>query len=298
MTDKKYFWLKLDRNFFKRHDIRIIESQENGKDYILFYLKLLVKSIDHDGLLRFNESIPYDEKMLSIITDTNIDIVRSATKIFCELKLMEILDDQTIFMAEVQKMIGSQAASTERTREYRKRKQLIENKQDDVTCDKMKQKCDIEKELELDKELDKDNNTRARARDFYFSKFYNYYPIKRGKGQAQRAFDSCLKKQMIKTEAELSKFFDKLINALNLQITEKRLQKEAFQFVAPWKHPSTWLNGECWLDEVDLKTVKESKQQAKTTASENMKSYGSWLKKKAMEENIKIETGEIEYESN
>ena len=59
---EKFYWLKLDRDFFKRHDIKIIEAMPNGKDYILFYLKLLCESIDHDGSLRFNENIPYSEQ--------------------------------------------------------------------------------------------------------------------------------------------------------------------------------------------------------------------------------------------
>lgn len=96
--DKRYYWLKLKRDFFKRHDIRIIESQPNGKDYILFYLKLLCESVDHNGNLRFSETIPYNEEMLSTITNTNIDIVRSAIKVFHELKMMEILDDGTLYM--------------------------------------------------------------------------------------------------------------------------------------------------------------------------------------------------------
>ena len=41
MADKKYYWLKLKKDFFKRHDIQIIENMPNGKDYVLFYLKLL-----------------------------------------------------------------------------------------------------------------------------------------------------------------------------------------------------------------------------------------------------------------
>ena len=45
---KKYYWLKLKRDFFKRHDMRIIEVMPNGKDYILFYLKMLLESIDHE----------------------------------------------------------------------------------------------------------------------------------------------------------------------------------------------------------------------------------------------------------
>ena len=34
--NKRYYWLKLEEDFFKRHDIKIIESMPNGKDYILF----------------------------------------------------------------------------------------------------------------------------------------------------------------------------------------------------------------------------------------------------------------------
>jgi predicted phage replisome organizer len=117
--DKKYFWLKLKRDFFKRHDIRIIESMPNGKDYILFYLKLLCESVDHNGNLRFSENIPYNENMLATITDTNVDIVRSAVKVFTELGMMEVMDDGTYYMTEVNKMIGSETYWAEQKRKQR-----------------------------------------------------------------------------------------------------------------------------------------------------------------------------------
>lgn len=108
MSDKKYYWLKLKKDFFKRHDIQIIESMPNGKDYILFYLKLLVESVDHDGELRFNDTVPYNEDMLSTITNTNIDVVRSAMKVFTELKMIDLMEDKTIYMNEVNKMMGTE----------------------------------------------------------------------------------------------------------------------------------------------------------------------------------------------
>lgn len=117
--DKKYYWLKLKRDFFKRHDIRIIESMPNGKDYILFYLKLLCESVDHEGKLRFSDEIPYNEEMLSTITNTNIDIVRSAIKVFSNLNMMEVLDDGTYHMQEVNKMIGSETYWAQKKREQR-----------------------------------------------------------------------------------------------------------------------------------------------------------------------------------
>lgn len=112
--EKKYYWLKLDKNFFKRHDIRIIEAMPNGKDYILFYLKLLVESVSHDGMLRFSDAIPYDENMLSTITNTNIDIVRAAIGVFTNLQMIEIMDDKTIFMVEVENMTGSETKWAEK----------------------------------------------------------------------------------------------------------------------------------------------------------------------------------------
>lgn len=119
--DKKYYWLKLKRDFFKRHDIQIIESMPNGKDYILFYLKLLCESVDHDGCLRFNEQIPYNEQMLSTITNTNVDIVRGAISVFASLKMMEVMDDGTYYMSEVNKMLGSETYWAQKKREQRER---------------------------------------------------------------------------------------------------------------------------------------------------------------------------------
>ena len=119
MAVKKYYWLKLKRDFFKRHDIRIIESMPNGKEYVLFYLKLMMEAIDHNGALRFSDTIPYNEQMLSVITDTNIDIVRSAMKILRELNLVEMMDDSTLYVTETEKLIGSETEWAEKKRIYR-----------------------------------------------------------------------------------------------------------------------------------------------------------------------------------
>lgn len=158
--NKKYYWLKLKRDFFKRHDIRIIEEMENGKDYILFYLKMLLESIDHEGELRFSDTIPYNEKMLSVITNTNIDIVRSAMKVFIDLKMVEIFDDNTIYMTEVLKLTGSETATAERMRRSRKNRKALSG------CNNVTDECnneqicyteiDIEKEIEIDTEIEID----------------------------------------------------------------------------------------------------------------------------------------------
>lgn len=155
---KKYYWLKLKRDFFKRHDIRIIEEMPNGKDYILFYLKLLLESIDHEGNLRFSEAIPYNEQMLSVVTNTNVDIVRSAMKIFIELNMMDILDDQTIYMAEVQSMIGCAADNDNANRQRRFREKqktlMLQSVTESVTKNNESKSIEKETEKETDREIE------------------------------------------------------------------------------------------------------------------------------------------------
>lgn len=148
--DKKYFWLKLKRDFFKRHDIRIIESMPNGKDYILFYLKLLCESVDHEGNLRFSENIPYNEKMLATITDTNVDIVRNAVSVFTELGMMEVMDDGTYYMTEVNKMIGSETYWAEQKRKQRALDNVQQLSAPSPTCPSKSKSKSLEIELNDD----------------------------------------------------------------------------------------------------------------------------------------------------
>jgi predicted phage replisome organizer len=157
----------MKKDFFKRHDIRIIEAMPNGKDYVLFYLKLLLESIDHDGTLRFSDTIPYDEQMLSIVTNTNIDIVRSALKLFCELSLVEIMDDQTIFLQEVESMIGDETDWAAKKRAFRQEKINNALQIEDISRtkkDNVRQEIEIEKEI--DKELEKEIEHSAKSRRF------------------------------------------------------------------------------------------------------------------------------------
>ncbi|WP_282804554.1 phage replisome organizer N-terminal domain-containing protein [Clostridium tetani] len=177
MSNKRYYWLKLQDNFFDREEIKVVESMKNGKDYILFYMKLLLKSVKTEGELRFRGVIPYTPEMLSSITNTDIDTVMVAVDMFTQLGLMEKWDDGTLFMIETQNMVGSETDSAKRMRKLRKehrKKQLPPSQCDgDVQgSDENVQNSDIEidTEIELDKELDIDKDIKI---DSNYVEFFN-----------------------------------------------------------------------------------------------------------------------------
>ena len=156
---RRYFWLKLDKGFFKRHDIKIIESLDNGKEYVLFYLKLLCEATSHEGELRFSEDIPYDNKMLAIVTETNVDTVKAAMDIFVQLGLVKIAEDSTIIMAEMGKMIGSETHAAKRKRAQR------EQRGDNVPL--LSQKCRTEKEIEKEIEIEIEKDCSSSGCDIW-----------------------------------------------------------------------------------------------------------------------------------
>lgn len=162
---KKYYWLKLKRDFFKRHDIRIIEKMPNGKEYALLYVKLMLESIDHEGTLRFSEELPYDNEMLAAVTDTDLDIVEGAINLFYKLKIISKDEDGTIILPGVQQLIGSavdnDAANRQRRSRERKKQAAAEsvtNVTENVTPtvtknnESKRKRIDKDKDKELKKE--------------------------------------------------------------------------------------------------------------------------------------------------
>jgi len=178
MSDtKQYYWLKLKDNFFERDEIKIIESQPNGKDYIIFYMKLLLKSVKTEGKLFFRDVIPYTPEMLASITNTSVDTVKVAVDMFTTLGLMARMDDGALFMAETQYMIGKETTWAIQKREQRATLNL--DKLDKLSGQKrtMSGHCppEIDIELDIDKEPPKSSegiiNSELKKQDIVLKDF-------------------------------------------------------------------------------------------------------------------------------
>ena len=263
---KKYYWLKLKKDFFKRHDIRIIEAMPNGKDYILFYLKLLVESVDHEGSLRFSDTIPYNDEMLAVITNTNVDIVKTALEVFVNLKMIEVLDDQTIYMSEVEKMIGSAADNDNAIRQKRFRDNQKALKQvaleESVTKNNASVTECVTKDNESKRksksiELDTDNSNnvfspviseKAAKREFMFEDFWKAYP----KCFRKTNKKGC-KSKFLKIE-NLEQIFPDIIASLEMQKKSRQWNEKDGQFIPA---PLTWINQERWTVE-DERTERQT----------------------------------------
>ena len=228
----KYYWLKLERGFFKRHDITIIENYggyPDGQLMVNLYMRLLAESIDHNGNLRFSAEKPYNNLMLSAITGIDIKVVEKGMECFKEFELIKVLNDGTIFMTKVEKMLGV-GSSTERVRAYRERQKEVQK--NDVVNE------DVEVEEEIKPKKPKPLKEPTMKNDELFEQFWSVYPRKVGKDKCQKWF---------KIRKITQEFVDDLVVAINLQKKSEQWAKDDGQYIP---HPYTWLNRGGWNDEL------------------------------------------------
>ena len=157
----KYYWLKLPRDFFKRHDMIILESMDNGWTYEMIFVKLLAESIDHDGELRFSDSIPYNSKMLSSICRTDEKTMEEALNAFQSLGLVKIDKKKTLSVPIATKMIGSAEDNDAANRQRRCRER---KREESASCDKDVTKCHTEVTEKRDKDVTKDNESKRKRK--------------------------------------------------------------------------------------------------------------------------------------
>lgn len=183
LSNKRYYWLKLDEAFFEDDTIEWVEEQENGERYVLFYLKLCLKSLKDEGcLIRYvgETLIPYDVKALAKLTNTDQDTVAVSLRVFEEIGLIERRDSGEIYMKQINEMIGSETDAAKRVRKHRAREAMLQSNDDLLQSNaKMLQsntgvtKCNTEKDIDIEKELRDKSNSKDKPTDY--KSVYDYY---------------------------------------------------------------------------------------------------------------------------
>lgn len=125
-NNKRYYFLKLKEDFFRDETIILLEDCKDGFLYSNILLKMYLLSLKHEGQLLLSQGIAYTPQMIATLTNHQVGTVEKALQIFAQLGLVEELTDGTLFMTNIQSLIGK--SSTEGERKQRERAKFKENK--------------------------------------------------------------------------------------------------------------------------------------------------------------------------
>ena len=180
--NKRYYYLKLKDTFFDSEEMKILESIDNGILYQNLYLKICLISLKSNGALLFKDMIPYNLDMIATITRINKDIVRTGLNVFKQLGLITIADNETIYMSDIQTLIGKASTESDRVSKYKKKLDTIkiEEEASNNSVEEQEENCNnsVEKlqknyasvtpEREIEKEIENEraNDTPPPSSDF------------------------------------------------------------------------------------------------------------------------------------
>lgn len=157
---KRYFWLKLHKDFFQRKEIKRLRKIAGGDTYTIIYLKMLLRSIMSDGKLYFDGLEDDFASELALDLDEKEENVQITIQYLLKSGLLEMCSDEEYYLPDTKDSTGCETAVASRVRKHRERKKAL---QCNVDVTQVKQLCngEIEKELEKDKEIDKEIDNKC-----------------------------------------------------------------------------------------------------------------------------------------
>ena len=150
---KRYFWLKLHKDFFKRKEIKRLRKIAGGDTYTIIYLEMLLRSIIDDGKLFFDGLEDDFASELALDIDEDEENVKITIQFLLKAGLLEIRSDEEYYLPDTKDSTGSETSTAVRVRRYREKQKALQCNAD-VTQVKHFVNGEIEKEIELEKELE------------------------------------------------------------------------------------------------------------------------------------------------
>lgn len=154
MAEKRYYWLKLYKDFFTSKRIKMLRSIRGGDTYTIIYLKMQLKALDTDGYLYFDGYMNDFAEELALDIDETVENVKMTIQFLLNVGLLESNTDGTDYkLTYMDNLIGSETASSQRVRDYRNRQKEVKTLQCNKNVTQVQRigNAEIEKEIEKEK---------------------------------------------------------------------------------------------------------------------------------------------------
>ena len=163
---KRYYWLKLHKDFFQRKEIKRLRKIAGGDTYTIIYLKMLLRSIMSEGKLYFDGLEDDFAAEVALDLDESEENVQITITYLLNSGLLEMRSDDEYYLPDTKNSTGCETAVAARVRRHREKQKALQCNTD-VT--EVKHLCNGEIEKEIDKEKELDIEIEHRDRDITIS---------------------------------------------------------------------------------------------------------------------------------
>ena len=161
--NKRYYWLKLKKDFFDSKEMKKLRKLAGGDTFTIIYLKMQLLSLADEGKLYFDGVEDSFAEEIALQIDEEPENVKVTILYLQRVGLIEVMSDNELLLSEVPYMTGSE---TDKAEFMRKKRQKSSNKfigeGNNVTRmlpEVTKCYTEIEKETDKEKEKEKEKET-------------------------------------------------------------------------------------------------------------------------------------------
>ena len=148
VKNKRYYWIQLAQDFFKSKEMKLLRKIAGGDTHTIIYLKMMLISLEDGGHIYYDGLADNLAEEIALVIDENVEDIK-ITLIFLESKgLLTRKNDRDYFLEQVPEMVGSETASTRRSRKHRELRGLH--------CNTIATTCNGDIDTEIDTEIEKD----------------------------------------------------------------------------------------------------------------------------------------------
>lgn len=150
-VNRRYYWLQLKEDFFKSKEMKLMWKLPGGEELTIIYLKIMLASLPDEGKIYFEGLAEDLAEELALLIDEDTEAVRMALMFLTKKNLLTTNDNYQFTLEQVPEMIGSETASTRRSRKYREGRKALQ-----CNTDATKRNGDIEIDIEIEKDIELD----------------------------------------------------------------------------------------------------------------------------------------------
>lgn len=294
MAEKRYFWIKLQMDFWKSPVVKMLRKPSGGDTYAVIYLEMILLSLENNGYIYYSGVGDSFAEEIALVLDEETINVEFVLAFLKQKRLIEFSDDTSFKFTEdvTADLVGSESASARRVRAYRKRQKTIASEQKTLQCNTNETNRNLD--IDIDKEKDIDNNIRSfsdendqvssektvskerhlvhkptkKELDERFESLWALYPRKVGKQKARKYYERAVKNG---TSDEIIK---KGIESYNKEI---RVQGTQTNFI---QHGATWFGNAGWENEYNFEPPKRNNNQRQLIQKEKLPDWAKNAGKK------------------
>ena len=143
---KRYYWLKLQNDFFSRKEIKRLRRIAGGDTLTIIYLKMLCRSLKDNGKLYYDGLDNDFVSELAMDIDEDTENVQITVNYLIKTGLLEQIDEVEYTLKDAESNTGSETAAAGRMRRCRAKK--VAEMRNNVTQELQVGYVEIEKEEE------------------------------------------------------------------------------------------------------------------------------------------------------